>query len=294
MKVSICIPAYKHADFLKRCLDSVLEQDFGDYEIIITDDSPNNDLKQLVDTYTDNRISYYKNSPALGSPENWNDGFRKAKGEYVKIIHHDDWLASPQSLSKYIALLDANKDCEIAFSASCDMGDNNYKRERVPSQSSLQAVRKNPHILFTGNRIGVPSCSIFRNWKGYLFDPKLKWIVDTEFYMYVIKKSNNQFAYTDEILVNVGISQHQATQTCIADVKLMLDEKIYIFNKLQLGNESTIYKRSMLRTMGRGKILTDKDLKKILPDTDFNLSVGNSITAFYYFVKRKVHDTLFK
>ncbi len=48
VKVSICIPAYKQVSFLRKCLESVLMQDFTDYELIITDDSPDDSVKQLV------------------------------------------------------------------------------------------------------------------------------------------------------------------------------------------------------------------------------------------------------
>lgn len=106
MKVSICIPAYKHIDFLRRCLNSILEQRFTDYEVVITDDSPDDSLQKLVEEYSDERIKYFKNKKALGSPLNWNEGIKKANGEYIKILHHDDWFSSPDSLEKYVRLLD--------------------------------------------------------------------------------------------------------------------------------------------------------------------------------------------
>ncbi len=81
MKVSICIPAYKHPHFLKRCLDSVLEQDFSDYEIVITDDSPDNTLQKLVSaTYNDDRIRYYKNEKPLGSPPQLERSYKESTG----------------------------------------------------------------------------------------------------------------------------------------------------------------------------------------------------------------------
>lgn len=294
MKVSICIPAYKHIDFLKRCINSVLEQDFLDYEVIITDDSPNNDLEKLVATYNDDRIHYYKNNPALGSPENWNAGLKRARGEYIKILHHDDWFASPQSLRQYISMLDNDQESDIAFSASCDIDENSNRKEHIATQSSLSEIKDNPNILFTGNRLGAPSVCIFRNKKEYLFDPKLKWVVDTEFYIRLIKARNNNFVYTTDILTNIGISQYQITQLCTADIKLVLTEKIYLYDKLQLETESYRYKRSLLRTLGREKIWSYKTLKKLLPDCNISLSPLDSAIAFYYFVKRKVHDVCCK
>ena len=85
--VSICIPAYKRADFLERCLDSILQQSFQQYEIVITDDSPTDELKSL--SGKDERIVYVKNEQPLGSPANWNKAISLARGKYIKIMHHD-------------------------------------------------------------------------------------------------------------------------------------------------------------------------------------------------------------
>ena len=89
-KVSVIIPTYNNVESLKRTLNSVLVQDFEDYEVIITDDSDNESLQKFLLNYPLPKIKYFKNSKKLGSPENWNEGLRIACGEYIKIMHHDD------------------------------------------------------------------------------------------------------------------------------------------------------------------------------------------------------------
>ncbi|HUZ60328.1 MAG TPA: glycosyltransferase, partial [Hanamia sp.] len=85
--ISICIPAYKHVDYLKKLLDSVSIQTFKDFEVVITDDSPDDGVKQLLETFpTTNNIRYYKNSKALGTPENWNEAIRKSEGTWIKLM----------------------------------------------------------------------------------------------------------------------------------------------------------------------------------------------------------------
>lgn len=290
MKVSICIPAYKHVNFLKRCLDSVLTQDFIDFEVIITDDSPDNNIKDLVDSYSDNRIFYYKNAQPLGSPRNWNEGLKKAQGEYIKILHHDDWFASNDSLAKYIALLDMYPEADIVFSASCAVNEKGEKRIHTANENFLENEKLYPETLFLGNILGAPSISIFRNNKGYFFDEKLIWLVDTDFYINVIKKST--FIYTPEVLVNIGISEHQITQLCLADNEIRFKEKFYLYDKYNLKDKSPIYWNSILRALGRKKIFGNKKLRSFLPDVYFTLSKKDVFKTYYYYLKKKAGNLL--
>ena len=289
MKVSICIPAYKQLQFLKRCLDSILEQEFTDYEIIITDDSPDDALRKLAETYNDKRICYYKNEKPLGSPLNWNEGIRKAKGEYIKILHHDDWLASPQSLGEYVALLDNNPDADIAFSGSCDIKGKAVYKKHIAKDSFLQELKTRPETLYMGNRLGAPSVCIFRNHKNFFFDPNLIWLVDIDFYIRVVSESKG-FAYSRKTLVYIGISEHQITRICLTDTTIRVKENIYLFNKFGLGNKSSSYRNTLIRTLGRNKIFSDKSLNKIIPDAGFQFSRKDSLIAYYYYIKKKIRS----
>ena len=89
--ISICIPAYKRADYLDRLLKSIAVQSFKNFEVIITDDSPDESLLLLTQLYKKQLPIYYKrNLEALGTPENWNEGIRLARGQWIKIMHDDD------------------------------------------------------------------------------------------------------------------------------------------------------------------------------------------------------------
>ena len=81
-KVSICIPTYKQVDYLRKTLDSVLLQDFHDYELIISDDSSDDSVENLLREFDfKGKLNYFRNSVALGSPANWNYSIKQAKGE---------------------------------------------------------------------------------------------------------------------------------------------------------------------------------------------------------------------
>lgn len=291
MKVSICIPAYKHIDFLRRCLDSVLVQEFTDYEIIITDDSPDNSLQESLGAYPDSRIKYFRNEKSLGSPLNWNEGIKKATGEYIKILHHDDWFTSPQSLGKFIKLLDENPKANIAFSASCDIDSGNKQKIHIAGNAFLENVAKEVESVYLGNRFGAPSACIFRN-KGYSFDTNLIWLVDIDFYIRLITAGNNRFGFTQEVLVNIGVSEFQITQQCLTESKVRISEKIYLYNKYHLAGKPSKYRRSLLKYMGREGIVNTSGLRKVLPDAGFIFTGTDSFLAYIYYIKRKIRNLL--
>ncbi len=291
-KVSICIPAYKRPDVLKRSLDSILKQDFTDFEIIITDDSPDDSVENLVNSYPPGIINYYRNPNTLGSPENWNESIRKAQGEYIKILHHDDWFASSDSLGKFVNMLDENPAVDIAFSASCDIHPS-HKKTHILNDRVRSLIENEPEFLYKGNQIGAPDVCIFRNNKDYFFDSSLVWLVDIDFYIQILKQ-NPLFIYTKEVLIYIGISELQVTNQCLADSALQIQESIYLYKKLNLENKNTTYKRSLMRLLGRSHIFNSKELNDLLPDENMELSMTDSFWARYFYLKKQGRTLLQK
>ena len=114
MKFSIIVPAYK-PDFLKDCIDSILNQTYPDFELIIVNDASPYDLDTIIDAYQDNRIRYYKNEKNFGAVEmvkNWNHCLEFAQGDFVINMGDDDKLF-PNCLENYIHLIEKypNLDC---------------------------------------------------------------------------------------------------------------------------------------------------------------------------------------
>lgn len=100
-KVSICIPAYNNVNEVKRLLESIFLQSFKNYEIILTDDSTNNEISELIEQMGRQKIRYIHNPKPLGHIFNWNRALSEAKGEYIKIMFSDDWFTSSDSLEKW-------------------------------------------------------------------------------------------------------------------------------------------------------------------------------------------------
>lgn len=253
-KVSICIPTFNQTRYLKKTLDSILIQTYRNYEIIITDDSSNNNVKKLIDRYNfKGRLKYFKNKTTLGSPENWNESIRHAAGEYIKILHHDDWFTKKDSLKKFVDLLDNNPKTDFAFSATMSLHTITKKR--------IRALRKNSEILLLGNIIGAPSATIYKRNLNLKYDKNLKWFVDIDFYVKVLAK-NNHFAYSPEPLINVTAdAAHQVTKRCL-NKEVELFESIYLYNKIKSRRVRIKYFLYLVHLINKYQILSVNDIPK--------------------------------
>lgn len=91
--VSIIIAVYNpNFDHFLAALGSALGQTLDDIEVLVVDDSPTDSLEASVNALSDSRVLYEHNDPALGVAENHWHAFRKARGEYISILNHDDCL----------------------------------------------------------------------------------------------------------------------------------------------------------------------------------------------------------
>ncbi len=100
--ISICIPAYKRTQYLQRLLRSIAEQTFNNFEVIVSDDSNDDSVKKLIAQFENQfSLKYWQNQTSLGTPANWNAAIQKAAGEWIKLMHDDDWFATPSALQQF-------------------------------------------------------------------------------------------------------------------------------------------------------------------------------------------------
>lgn len=103
---SILIPTYQQAQLIHRCIEGALQQDFSDFEIIVSDDSENESAQEVVFSYNDPRIFYYQNKPGLGRVSNYRSlVLERARGEWLLICDGDDYLTDPGYLTEVHQLI---------------------------------------------------------------------------------------------------------------------------------------------------------------------------------------------
>lgn len=229
--ISICIPAYKRIDYLKRLLCSIEIQKFKDYEVIISDDSNDDSVAALLKNFNGRfEIKYFKNEKALGTPANWNHAISKATGEWIKLMHDDDWFDNEHSLEKF-ALAINNNNNKFIFSAYCNKTEITNDTEMMFFNENLKTnILKNPLLLLAKNSIGPPSVTLFHNSIKDKYDEGLKWRVDIEYYIRNISKGI-EFTYINELLINVGVSESQVTNYCLNVPSVEIPEMYILLSK---------------------------------------------------------------
>ena len=104
IKVSVCIPTYNRANLLPYAVNSVLNQTYNDFELIITDDGSTDNTAEVVSQWNDSRIRYIRHPQNIGKSNNMRSGFNAATGEYFIKFDDDDGL-TPDFLEKTIFIL---------------------------------------------------------------------------------------------------------------------------------------------------------------------------------------------
>lgn len=186
MKISIAIPIYNMRDrdfFLKRCLDSIYQQTFKDFEIVITEKG------QMA--------------------ENTNAAIRASKGDLIKILYMDDYFAHKDALQRIVDSFEGNwlaTGCVHDSSRNSELFNPHY-----PSY--------NDQIHLGHNTIGSPSVTTIKNGLDIYFDETMTWLLDCDFYKRIYEQYGSPVLLND-INVVMGLGEHQATHILTDTLKL--------------------------------------------------------------------------
>ncbi len=313
-EISICVPAYENGEGIRRLLRSLKAQTCQDYEVIITDDSGSDAVEKAVEEFCRDRntksdrigqngagqafastqedacrIRYIKNKEHKGAVANWNMAISMAKGRFVQLLHHDDWLSSGDSLSKMAAMLREDPDCAMAFCGSVQVPLTEENKEKLDRDAAriLQAAalpgaytRCMPKVqqerlardwraLFLENSVGAPSAVMVRRESleqaQIRYDESLTWFVDSDYYMQILSRYP-RFAMTEEPLIAIGMSDAQLTERCIHNEELVSRESICLYRKFHLEKADSCYEDRLLQILAENHIKSEQ-----LPD-DLHLS----------------------
>lgn len=113
-KVSVLIPAYNHEKFLKDTIESVINQTFSDFELLISDDCSTDHSAQIIKSFSDKRITGIFFEENKGTVRSLNHLLRLAKGEYIAVLGSDD-IWELDKLEKQIQVLEQDKSLAACF-----------------------------------------------------------------------------------------------------------------------------------------------------------------------------------
>lgn len=143
--VSILMPVYKTAPYLREAMDSMLSQTFTDFELIVLDDCSPDNAGEILDSYTDPRIVRYKGEKNAGLSNVLNVGIGMAQGKYIARMDSDD-LSMPERLQIQVDYLEAHPDIDLVSVGMQLFGakDEVWLREQDPEKVKIIALFHSP------------------------------------------------------------------------------------------------------------------------------------------------------
>ncbi|OUS31460.1 hypothetical protein A9Q99_02505 [Gammaproteobacteria bacterium 45_16_T64] len=199
-QVSIVIPTYNRAVDLKRAIDSVFNQTFSEWEILVVDNNSTDSTDELISGYASQRITLLKieNHGVIAASRNL--GIKHARGKWVAFLDSDDWWC-PDKLTQSVQYLEGGADLvfhDLFLVRS--LGQRNYRRSGVSRGLELPVFND---LLMSGNAIENSSVVVRRsllNEIGGLFEDKeLIAMEDYDAWLRIAKLTDN-FVRLDQVL----------------------------------------------------------------------------------------------
>jgi len=193
---SIVIPTYefngKGVEYLNHNLNIIKSQTFQNFEIIITDDSQNDDIKNLVEFWkTELNIKYFKNNREnfKSHSKNVNNGLENSNGDWIKILFQDDFLYDENSLMNQVNFIKNNPKMNWFFTKF-------YHTVDGKNLYNLYSPKWNNNVIRGNNTLGGPSGLTIKNIDLPKFDNELMWLMDCDFYQ------KNYIKYGEPLICN--------------------------------------------------------------------------------------------
>ena len=122
-KVTFIVPCYKLGHLLADCVNSILEQTYGDFEVLIMDDRSPDQTPDVARSFGDPRVKHIRNEVNLGHLCNYNEGIARARGKYIWLISADDRLRKEYVLERYVELMEKHPEVGYVFCPAVDLVD---------------------------------------------------------------------------------------------------------------------------------------------------------------------------
>ena len=279
--VSIIIPAYKVAPFMRETLDSVFAQTFTDFEVIVINDgSPDTlQLEEVLEDYRDKIIYLKQANQGAGAARN--AGLRVARGEFVAFLDGDDvWL--PNFLSEQVRLIQSDGDYDLVYADALNFG------EGVPGNRT--SMQTNPsHGKVTFERLLCGECNVItstvlaRRQPIMLvgcFDESIVNSQDFDLWLRLSKDANARITYQQEVLIRRRIYQGSLA----SDPVKSLQGELRVLEKTSTRNDLTAAERAALeRVIPLRKATADVIRgKQLLVSGDFDSAVSAFRSAQEY------------
>lgn len=232
-KVSVIMSAYNSEMFIKKSIESILNQSEKDFEFIIIDDASTDRTREIIQTFTDQRIVKIFNNENKGLTVNLNHCLHIARGKYIARMDADD-ISLPQRLNIEAKFLDANEDVYLISSSYREFGKRfgtnriEMPFEEMRYQFLLGSILPHPGFMFRKELVQKYKFYYNENYK-YAQDYDFQFRVSQNFKEYCIP----------EVLFRYRISEKQISNEKVIEQKkcvLEIRKDIFKYYKIPYSN----------------------------------------------------------
>lgn len=217
-KISIVLPVYNVAPFIQQTIESLLQQSFQDFELLVLDDCSTDDTVERVRSFVDSRIKLLVNIQNLGRAGTDNAALAFVRGEYIAKMDGDD-LCHPERLARQAAYLDGHPDVNVVGSWMQNFGASTYLN-RYPSTPNAAQVAT-LFTLPTGNPSVMMRTQLFRE-QGMCYDAALRQTEDYDFFARYVRKL--RIVTLPEALIQYRVPLDTSKGTILTERATMADE----------------------------------------------------------------------
>lgn len=235
-RLSILIPAYGYAGGVKTILSNFRDDALIGLEILISDDSSDDLVERVVSEQSPHfrgKLRYRRNQPRLGAVANWNSLLEWASGEYVLLLHHDEYPLGLEFTRRVLELLESAPEVDV-FVLECVLSSMDGKdlRHHMPGLIQKLVLKYFPTYLFRRNVVGPTSCLIVRRDLYPRFDERLHWLVDVDAY-FRLRKKTARWRVCRHLKIGSTLGRKDSITASIKDKLKDLDqqERIYLNQK---------------------------------------------------------------
>lgn len=202
-KVSVITISYNNAEGLRRTIESVINQSYGDFEYIIIDGGSTDESRNIIESYA-NCISYWVSEPDKGVYNAMNKGIARAKGEYLHFLNSGDYYASDNVLSSVFSreyTVPLLRGIQI-----CNYGD---RTERWENLGNREVTLYDMFVNTLLHQATFIRCDMFDKYG--LYDEDLKIVSDWKFFFQaILGGEKTTFVDTDIVIFEMdGISTNK-------------------------------------------------------------------------------------
>ena len=186
--VSICIPAYNSAEYIKDTVESLLRQTYTNIEVVVADDCSKDNTCEILESIEYSRLKIHRNEKNLGMVGNWNNCLRLGSGEFLKLVCADDMLDSNAIEKEVTALI--NHPTAVMVESDTRLVDNDNKQKgayhRYHKSGLVNGKEVARKALIFKNYFGAPVNNMFRRdafLKTGGFDERFTFILDFDLWV---------------------------------------------------------------------------------------------------------------